>query len=262
MQYHMVQSTCQLPNTGLQRSYTFTKCRGDLLIAGTQSGEVCVFSVNSAIYRASMPLSSNGVCCGTLLGDFLFVGAGDGKIKKISLENNSWTLTHEAALDSKVVSVNLSPNGQELIVGTAFGKIYRVLVNDFSYLLHTDSHHTKINDLSFGNDSNQFVAIDEGGLLKVWDLSEYKTTLTLNAGKQVSGLCCHIASDDGTVITGWNDGFMRCFDIQNQKSQLWEIANCHRGPVTAVYADANYILTGGQDGAVRVWSRAARKLLV
>lgn len=121
-----------------------------------------------------MPLSSNGVCCAALQGDFLYVGAGDGKIKKISLVNNAWTLTHEAALDSKVVSINLSPNGQELIVGTAQGKIYRVLVNDFSYLLHSDSHFSTINDLCFGADSNQFVAIDEGGLIKLWDLSEYK----------------------------------------------------------------------------------------
>ena len=43
---------------------------------------------------------------------------------------------------------------------------------------------------------------------------------------------------------------------------LWEVANAHRGAITKIYADANYILTGGQDGAVRVWSRAARKLLI
>ena len=43
---------------------------------------------------------------------------------------------------------------------------------------------------------------------------------------------------------------------------LWEIANAHRGAITAVYGDANYILTGGQDGAVRVWSRKTNKLLI
>ena len=26
---------------------------------------------------------------------------------------------------------------------------------------------------------------------------------------------------------------------------IWEIANAHKGPVTAVYGDKNYILTGG-----------------
>lgn len=40
------------------------------------------------------------------------------------------------------------------------------------------------------------------------------------------------------------------------------MAGAHRGAVTTVYADSNYILTGGQDGAVRVWQRGTRKLLI
>jgi cilia- and flagella-associated protein 52 len=209
-----------------------------------------------------MPLSSNGVICGCLGGDFLFVGAGDGKIKKISLANGGWSLTHEAMLDSKVVSVNLSNSGQELIVGTLAGKMYRILVNDFSFLLHSDSHSACINDISFGTDSDKFVAIDESGALKVWDLSDYKPLLTLFAPKPVGGVCCFVSKDDGTVMSGWRDGFLRCFDITSHKTMLWEVANAHRGAITKIYADANYILTGGQDGAVRVWSRAARKLLI
>ena len=61
MQYLMKQGQCQLPNTGLNRQYNFSKCRGDLLLTGTSSGEVCIFSVYSNIYRASMPISSNGI---------------------------------------------------------------------------------------------------------------------------------------------------------------------------------------------------------
>ena len=213
MQYLLKSATVQLPNTGLQRDYTFTRVRNDLLLAGTQSGEVAVFSVYSAIYRASMPLSSNGVICGTLGGDYLFVGAGDGKIKKISIANGGWSLTHEALLDSKVVSINLNNSGQELIVGTLSGKMYRVLVNDFSFLLHSDSHSAPVNDISFGKDSDKFVAIDESGALKLWDLSDYKAVQTLYAAKAVGGVCCCISKDDGTVMTGWRDGFLRCFDL-------------------------------------------------
>lgn len=40
------------------------------------------------------------------------------------------------------------------------------------------------------------------------------------------------------------------------------MANAHRGSVTSIYVDANYILSGGQDGAVRVWARSNRKLLI
>ena len=110
-----------------------------------------------------MPISSNGILCGALSGDFLFVGAGDCKIKKINLANGGWVLTHEALLDSKVMSINVSPDGQELIVGTISGKLYRVLCNDFSFMLHSDAHSSAVNDLSFGSNSDSFVAIDESG---------------------------------------------------------------------------------------------------
>lgn len=62
-------------------------------------------------------------------------------------------------------------------------------------------------------------------------------------------------------MTGWRDGFIRCHDRTTQ-TIIWEIANAHRGSITSVYADANYILSGGQDGAVRVWARVNKKLLI
>lgn len=264
MQYFLKQGTCQLPNTGLTRQYTFSRCQGDLLVAGTLSGEICVFSIYNSIYRASMPISSNGVLCGAIGGDHIYVGAGDGKVKKVTMTGatGGWALTCEVQLDSKVVSINLSPDGQELLAGTLSGKMYRILTNDFSFLLHSDSHSACINDVAFGSESNQFVAIDEHGMLKLWDLGDYKPVLTLSAPKAVAGVCCTIAKDDGTVITGWRDGFLRCFDVKQRRAQIWEVANAHRGAITSVYADANYILTGGEDGAVRVWSRSVRQLLV
>lgn len=79
--------------------------------------------------------------------------------------------------------------------------------------------------------------------------------------KVQGGVCCTVAKDDGTVLTGWRDGYIRCFDTA-RKCQIWEVANAHRGAITSIYADESYILTGGQDGAVRVWSRGVRKLLI
>lgn len=171
-------------------------------------------------------------------------------------------MTHETQLDSKVMSINLSIDRQELIVGTIGGKIYRVLTNDLSFLLHSDSHAGGLKDLSFDKDSDSFVAIDDQGCIKRWDLSEYKSTFTGYPPKACAGVSISIAKDDGSLLTGWQDGFLRCYDSVKKKTMLWEIAGAHRGAVTAVYADANYILTGGQDGAVRVWSRQTNKLLI
>jgi len=134
--------------------------------------------------------------------------------------------------------------------------MYRILTNDLSFLLHSDSHAGGINDVAFGENSDSFVSIDETGCLKRWDLSEYKSTFTGYPPKVTTGgVCVTIAKDDGSVLSGWRDGFLRCFDSVYGKAMLWEIAGAHKGALTAIYADSNYILTGGQDGAVRVWSR-------
>jgi WD40 repeat protein len=80
------------------------------------------------------------------------------------------------------------------------------------------------------------------------------------ATKNSRGSSCCFASDDGSIVTGWRDGFIRCFDSTGRI--LWEVANAHRGSVTTIYCDANYVLSGGEDGAVRVWARTNRKLLI
>ena len=64
------------------------------------------------------------------------------------------------------------------------------------------------------------------------------------------------------MIVGYRDGTIRGFDVFNAKSQIWEISNGHRGHVSSLYADASYMLSGGQDGAVRVWARGTRQLLI
>ena len=148
------------------------------------------------------------------------------------------------------------------MAGTIGGKLYRVLTDDLSFLLHTDAHSGSIKDIHFSpKRSDQFLSIDEHGCSKIWDLSEYKAIFNGRPGKQVAGSSCAIALDDDTVMTGWQDGFIRCFDRSTNQC-MWEVANAHRGAITAIYADANYILSGGEEGAVRVWARANRKLLI
>ena len=85
-----------MPNTGLQRNYTFSTIVGDLLYAGTSGGEICIFSISSKIYRATMPLSSNGLLAIAILDNYIFVGGGDGKVKKVSIAGGKWNMTHEA----------------------------------------------------------------------------------------------------------------------------------------------------------------------
>ena len=101
-----------------------------------------------------MPIASNGVLCMAMMDDYIFVGGGDGKVKKLNIAQGKWTLTHEVQLDNKVMSISVSPDKKELLVGSAGGKLYRMLTGDLTFMLHTDSHTGCINDLNFGRRSD------------------------------------------------------------------------------------------------------------
>lgn len=78
-----------------------------------------------------------------------------------------------------------------------------MLANDLSFLLHSDSHSGGVKDIAFGSESDKFVSIDELGIIKRWDLSEYKSTFTGSAPKPIAGVCLAVAKDDGTILSGW-----------------------------------------------------------
>lgn len=43
-----------------------------------------------------MPISSNGLMAMALMDEYIFIGGGDGKLKKLNITGGKWTLTHEA----------------------------------------------------------------------------------------------------------------------------------------------------------------------
>ena len=88
------------------------------------------------------------------------------------------------------MSISVAADKKEILVGTAGGKLYRMLTGDLSFMLHTDSHTGCINDIVFGNRSDNFMCIDENGALKIWDLSEYKAVFTAVPGKASRGSSC------------------------------------------------------------------------
>ena len=97
-----------------------------------------------------MPLSSNGLLCIAVHGEDVYIGGGEGKVKKLNIAGGKWNLSHEAQLEGRVNSISLSMDKKELIVGTSVGKLYRMLTGDLSYMIHTDAHFACINDIDFG----------------------------------------------------------------------------------------------------------------
>lgn len=182
----------------------------------------------------------NGVLSLAYKDEALFVGSGDAKLKKLVGYESKWVLEREVLLDSRIIALNLSPDGSELLAGTANGKIYRVDTQTLSATVHTEGHLEGINDLAFPKGSSEiFATIDGGGNAIVWDTSNLNaiTRTTPGTNNRVPGMSVCIA-EDNSIVCGYQDGFIRAFDVTgNRFSPLkWEVVNGHRGPVTCIYA--------------------------
>ena len=134
MSYHLSTKPVMMPNSGLKRTYTFGLCNDEMFFAGTTSGDVCIFNIKSALFKATMPMTTHGCLSGIIYGDTFFVGGGDGKVKRVALTDGEWTLTHEAQLEGRVCSIDLSSDKQELLCATSNGQIYRVLTDELSFV--------------------------------------------------------------------------------------------------------------------------------
>lgn len=156
MGYILTTSSCQLPSSGLTRTYTAAIKVGDYLLAGTTSGEVCIFNLTSKIFRASIPVSSNGITSLLEVRGEVLVGSGDGTIKKLTGEDNRWNIIAQTPLAGKITCMSSTSEGTEFVVGTSLGCIYRVLTRDLNHVFYSESHIGSVTDVSFGTRSDNF----------------------------------------------------------------------------------------------------------
>jgi len=177
----------------------------------------------------------------------LFVGSGDGRIKKLIGESTKYVLDKEVLIEGRIMSLSLNQEGKELLVGSSTGKVLRSFAGDLSTAIISEGHIDQIGQVSFKRGTTEYFAtIDYAGIILVWDINTLSviTRCSPTALNKPKGKCLCIADDD-TIVSGWGDGFIRCFEISKSKnsSMKWEIVNAHRGAVTCVYAVINLILS-------------------
>ncbi|OQS03653.1 hypothetical protein THRCLA_04030 [Thraustotheca clavata] len=269
MQYKLESSPCSMPSTGMVREYLSASMTqtNDTLLAGTFAGELVVFNADARVFKCTIPISSNGVhsiaCCPA--NGYIYVGAGDGMLKKLVGAHSEWNLVGQVQLIGAISGLAVACDGQTVLAGTAAGRIFRVHATDLIVQELTVSHLAPVMACAFsGSSSESFASLSKDGSLKVWDLSSYR--VKCSASENIAGLSlCYSKHQNNNsasfLVTGWADGWLRAYDADNG-TRVWHISKAHRGEVTSVVANDKCIVSGSTDGGVNIWSISTRELLM
>jgi len=176
------------------------------LHAGTTTGDLCVFDVRAKVFRASVPVSSGGIKAMAQHGEYVFVGSGDGCLKKLMGHDLNWGNISETQLTGGIMSLELCDGGESLMVGTSEGIIYKVNAETLVATVVSASHVAPINCVGFGVRSDIFATGSRDGNIRVWDLSDYAVLTNVVGPCEVH---CILFTPDDLVVTGWADGFVR-----------------------------------------------------
>lgn len=274
MQWGMQWNQFQISmNGGLVREFTCVDVSKDGIFVyfGTHAGELMVFRRDTLVFRAVIPVCTNGVHdIVTLPDDSVIVGGGDGSFHKLVGRDMAWQMAQQIKLLSSVKSVCLSANKAELLVSCSNGQILRCLVDGLTHTTVSVSHTSSISSIAFppaqpdqrGGGISYFATGTTTGGVRVWDLSDYSSISGIKFQRS-GAVTCLVMVDNNTILSGWMDGHVMCTDVNGKL--LWSIPTAHRDGTTAIAAHVDptlqYFVTGGGDGAVRVWRYSNRELI-
>eukprot|EP00002_Diphylleia_rotans_P013043 TRINITY_DN253_c0_g1_i1.p1 TRINITY_DN253_c0_g1~~TRINITY_DN253_c0_g1_i1.p1 ORF type:complete len:608 (-),score=132.32 TRINITY_DN253_c0_g1_i1:424-2247(-) len=248
-------------NSRLKRIITTVCVEKGNAYLGTTSGDILQLNLKTHLISNYGPTKSplvGGITCIALndsTGDII-AGSGDGTIT--ICKKDTFKVVRSTKLMGVATSVSFYDN-EYLFAGTDQSNIYFVSFNDMKSELRNACHNDKINDVAFPYGYSELFVTACKGDVRVWNSRTLKELLRI----QVPNLECNCAAffRDGTgIISGWSDGRIRVFYPQSGKL-MYVINDAHPKGVTAVAAtsDCRRIISGGNDGSVRVWSVSKEK---
>ena len=147
-----------------------------------------------------------------------------------------------------------------LVVGTSTSNIYLLNTGNFQVSVFKQAHSDQITGLdSLGV---YFASLDKRGNMKLWDASAAPrlTGQILSQPNSTNFGTCVAYGDDPYVLQGFSSGDIWCINTRTNKEE-WNILSSHNKGVTTMVMNKTYIITGGNDGCLRIWARTNRKLI-
>lgn len=230
---------------------------------------MCIFDMDNRIFKASIQVGNTSITTLALVQGYMLAGLSNGHFFKLQGKECVWNVVGKLELQCAILNITSNNQTGTVFVGTEDCSIYFIDLKNWKASIFSSAHTGPITDLCVQGGSNGgiFASIDGAGSAIVWQKQGAQNvmvnTFSPYLKQNVEGTTISIG-DGNKVVTGWSNGNVKCFPVDQEfivPKQEWEIPTAHKCPVTALHMDENYILTGGEDGLIRVWSRGLRKIV-
>ncbi|KAK2955837.1 putative WD repeat protein [Blattamonas nauphoetae] len=286
--------TAGLPSTGFVRAYKCLSIIGNDVVAGTESGEIVIYSLQNKVYRMHRRTTSGTVK--TLCGNAgqqvnqIVVGGGHGTIVLLEGRDTRYDIVDQVDLpcggDIHCISQS-SPTTFAILSSRGCVYTFDTSQDPSTISLVLQSPISPLTNCLFLEElGSDLVCVTSPVDIQLWDLNEYERLLSIDlptseitsaafglvVGKRpddekAAGVRIAQRDDEAKkavstvpgILVGMKNGEIRGYDVKSGEL-MWKFS-AHRGSVSSLTIARTLILSGGEDGAVRCWSsRTLEKL--
>jgi WD40 repeat protein len=182
------------------------------------------------------------------------IGTGDGTVAVLKGRNNNFKRTSKKAkVTGSVTALAVRGVGHQFFVGTAVSQMYKFKFDDFTFEMPFSGHHDPVNDLCFPRGYSDVLITCSHEEIRLWNIVKGEELLRI----KVANITCNavdITPDGKTIVSGWDDGRIRCFYPQSGKPK-YIVENAGGGSVTAlaVFNNNQKVIGGTSTGNLTIW---------
>lgn len=234
------------------RRFAIIEENGALSLWGTDAASPLGQAVLSGPTPTALALSPDGAAA--------VVGHADGSATLLNLTDFSIARSF-AGGGSSATNVDVGATGQFILIGAANGDVRVVEASSGAVVRSAAVTGATLTDARFGIDETEFYTADSRGAVARWRVDADTAADQFDgASGGIAGLA--VETSGTSVAAVEQEKNLLIWDTRSPGSPL--VIEAHPGPIEGVAfdADPDRVITFGEDGVTRIWSRTDGSLII